>query len=311
MTTNPHEALAWDQIAITTPPELFVGWRRYNKRLEARRLSLHQDTFEDLIAIANTVLSQLATMTAVEDGPYVSVEFGEEYLWLPRRNDEGDLISLASHVDDIVPIDASSYETQSLDFYGVSVGTTQGRITFVRKSSPRRALHRGNRFFRYSEVLRHAVEPDLMLEADADIVVCESGTAVLRPSAFQVLASDVSFAMEHVDDHVEQIAQALADRLPLTPAVVEVFKAAGRSKVSVAKRLKVLSENIGGYAINPTAIREKAIAHGLEVAEFFSDDGALVVDEFGIADLLDLLEGRLFTLDFQNKRARADRYRVR
>lgn len=304
----------WSRVAFWGPPQFLVGWRRSNKQLVIRQLQLHQDVFNDILEMPRNVLGRLSQMSPVPDSAYVEPERGEEFLWIPSgapRTDHADIVSLLLQFDNIEMIDASSFDDAKLEFYAVGSHSSIGRIAFVRKTSPKRTLERGNRFFKFSDTLRKVEQPDIVIEDVADVVVCELGTAVISPFAFGVLAADVGFSQEHVDDHVADISLELEHTLPISTGSRDALSSVGHRKVSVAKRLRVLASRLPTLHITTDIFRDRARERGLDSDTLLGANGELIFDETSVDDFLDLVEGRLFTLDFEEKAARADRFRYR
>lgn len=325
--TRPNSAAeTWLGKDISADPELIVGWKNRSQQLEARRLPLHRDTFEELRDICTGVLGRLQAMTPVENGAYVMPERHEEYITIPydefhkpnegvdQNGDDGelaDLIRIALEPEGLQFINASEIQERSLSFYGISFPTISGPITFFKKISPVSSVRRGGRFFTYGETVKRVERPDLILFDDADIVVTDPVIAILSEHAYEVLAADIGAASRHISEHVTDIASSFRGEIEFTQSSIDALVASGKSRKSVAKRVRNLAKEASTLGVTRQTFENNLKKHGYDPSEFFDEDGKILLRGDSVLTFIDLVEGRLFEHDFTEAPLRADRYRTR
>lgn len=321
----------WSQIVLSGSPTLFIGWRRWNKRLEARRISLHEDVHSSLLDLCQESLTNLANMSPVEYGPYVHPEFGEEYFCIgldelhtksagseaadetePLTTPEGaDLLRLGANLESVDFMDAPEIKNQAFSFYGISWKLGEERYTFIRKSNPKRSLEGGARFFKFAGTLKTVDKPDFVLEDEFDMVVTNSLVAVMRPGSFNTLTADIGFAMKHVSEHVQDLGVAISGKIPLASSSLSAIEELAKRKMTVAKRLINVIGRIKVIDLNPDSVRKSLELHGIPSTLLLDNEDKFSFDSENVEIFLDLVEGRYFEQDFTGTPARADRFRAR
>ncbi|GCD19282.1 hypothetical protein CTKZ_08440 [Cellulomonas algicola] len=315
---NGDAAPDWTGVELAGDPTMFIGWRRSNKRLEARRVSLHEDTFEALHEIGAAAISQLRTMRGLPYSPYVHPELGEEYIYLPLAADVpdsdgrgSDLAGLCRNLDAVQEITAEELRTHDFQFYGIAYASGENLVAFVRKSNPRRTLQGAHKFFKFSGSLKRVARPDIVLEDTVDLVVTQRALAVLRSFSFEMLAPDVNFSEENVQRYVDDLVGALQGKVVLSAGSIEALREVSGRKTSLVKRLKNLHSRASQLQITPASVQEILRRHDLAEVVQFDADGNVVLNVESVEVFVDLLEGRYFEQDFTGDAVRADRFRRR
>lgn len=308
----------WGDVRLEGEPTMFIGWRLSNKRLEARRVSLHADTFAVLREIATGALEQLQEMEATPYSAYAHPEFGEEYVYLSTATASAvpaprglDLAQLCRSLESVQEVTAEDLQNLKFQFYGIAYGSGGDAVAFVRKSNPKKALQGGYKFFKFSGTLKRVENPDLVLEDSVDIVVTADTMAVLRAFSFETLAPDVNFSVSNVEQYVDDLVGALQGKLDVSSDSVEAIKSVSARKSSLVKRLKNAGALAATLDITSQSAQETVLRHGLGDLVSFDDSGKVVLAQESVEVFIDLIEGRLFEQDFTRSPARADRFRVR
>ncbi len=309
--------ITWAQIDLSGDPRLVVGRRPKPKHLEANRVDVHQDAHHDLRQIAEAALQKLAATPRRTYEPFAELEIDEEHFEAQLGSDRGDvegdaeLPRLIEIADELEPADARDLHDASNLFYALCWPTSAGMIGFVKQSDPVRILRSGRRFFQYQDALRSVQTPDFALEASIDFVVHAGTVAILRPTPFRNLFTDVDVALTSVPAYVADTRAALAATAPLTTSSAAALQAVVSRRVTYASRLKRLAERLSETPVTAESIRAAAARHLDDPSVVIDDSGRLTFDEEHVSDLLDLLEGRLFEDDFSGQRRRADRFSTR
>jgi hypothetical protein len=323
----------WPSIDFDRDPRMILGFRSRSRRLDGRRMDVHEDAFADLRTVCEPTADQLRAATARPYEPFAQLEPTEEYFRveiddLPqrppprrrgRRQDDGnrtaahkdldgtaDLVRLVRSVDQLEPL--GGLDDAAYTFYAICWPVDGGFVGFVKKHDPRRALTAGRRWFQYGDALRHAEPPDLVLESDIDIVVTSDFVATRNPTAFKHLLNDVQVVLAGVPADVKAVRRRLQRTMPLSGNAAKALEQAARQRVSYARRLNLLPDRIKAIQVDVAKLRKELQAVGVPAGRLLGADEGF---DFGVDDVgvfLDVLEARYFDDRLGGERRRADRY---
>jgi hypothetical protein len=322
----------WPTIDFDGDPRLIVGWRGARKRLDALRVRLDQNVFDELKQLCEPASDFLAVAREREYEQFAELEKHEEFFSyeisdLPKHpparraevpeaktpaDDTADVVRLVRSVDSLDEIRRDEIGERNFSFYGICWPYLDSKVGFVSKSNPMASLHPGVRYFRYTNTLRRTEHPDLILTPGADIVVGFNHLAIIRSSAFTILLGDVGVAFERVPSDLMAVEKALANALPLgADAIAAIQDRAGRT-LSYARRLATLPSRLAELpAINANLLRKSMRRHGVDPGLLLGRQGEFLFgpDEVGL--FLDVLESRYFEDDLGTGLRRADRFSKR
>lgn len=303
----------WNAEQLEGEPRFLVGWRTA-KSFECMRIDVHRDVFGELRDACEPALAILREATARPYEPFAELERGEEYFeFALQPGPSGDLSSSlhvqAQAVDQLSVLDADEIRRHRLLLYGICWPRRDGGfLCFVTKQNPQRQLEPGVRFFQFGSSLKRVERPDLAISDGADVVLRPMDVAILRPTAFKDLFTDIEVAFAEVPTYVATIAGVLVSDMPLTPASAAALEAAGRRKLSVARRLRLLNDRLLKIQTDAPAFRKHLKRFGFNPLEFIDRKNNLVFDEARVERFLDFAEGRLYEDELGGEQRRADRY---
>ena len=70
----------WREISLEGSPRMLMGWRDRNGRLDAYRVSLHQDVFSDLVALCRPAVDQIQNYVERPFENFAALD-DNEYFW--------------------------------------------------------------------------------------------------------------------------------------------------------------------------------------------------------------------------------------
>lgn len=320
------------RIDFSRDPRLLAGWRRSNKRLDAVRFGLDQNVFSDLRALCEPTVAFINSAQAREYEQFAALEANEQYFTydisdLPQHppigtslvadeavgvDDTADLVRLVRTVDALTPINRDEMGDHKFSFYAICWTAGSTMIGFVSKRDPVVSLTPGVRFFQFANTLRQADTPDLALQESTDIVVMADEVAILRPSAFTTLMSDVGVAFQRVPGDVKKVKKSLASTVPLLPgSEMAIANKAGRL-LSFARRLSALPERIGQLeGLDASSLRKTMRTHSVDPRALLDQNGNLSFGDDEVDLFFDVIEGRYFEDELGKERRRADRFSQR
>jgi hypothetical protein len=315
----PTNTLPWDGEHEEGDPTFIVGWKKWNGLVEARRIPVSTLVADELRTISTEGLRRLRELDPVEYSAYAEVDLGEEYLLLPAdqlsrlaatadMSDVG-VVNVAALVDELPVMSAGDLAAQSLSFYGIGLLVGGEWTLFVRKANPRSVLNRGARFLKYEDTLKNMDRPDLTIDDEIDFVIRAGSAFVFRPSGFRMLTSDVKFATDRVEAHVDDIV-ARVTTAGFSAGAVNALKSVGRRKSSVAGRLRRVADQASSLNLTVDTVSAALTTHGID-PDILVSGGEFSFDEDAVSVFMDLVEGRLYEQDFTGERVRADRFRRR
>lgn len=325
---------SWGDLELGGDPILIVGRRPKPRTLEGYVVDLHAETFPTMRDIATTTASQLPGREPLPWHPNADMEPGEQYLTidvsdLPKRPAQGDqadgdgdaalppladaaeLIRLVLAPGELDNLNPSDLAEQRFRFYAVTWETAdQGQpVAFVSEYDPTTVLKKASSYFRYDGTLRNADAPDFALDDRADMIITPTEIAILNPTTFDRLFSDIRALLNNVPAYTTVLKTAMSG-LSMTPATEEAINRACSTRTSYARRLQNLSTSSGAANIDPGALRDVLKRHGQTPADFITK-GSLDIDERQVGTFLDVAEGRWYEADFTGDPRRAARWSSR
>lgn len=305
----------WTGLDLEDEPRLIVGRRPRPKHLEAERVDVHEDAYPVLRDIARGALRDLAATAARPYEPFAELEVGEEHFELDvgtgADSDGAELVHLMSVVDELPSVDARDLRERSNLFYALCWPSDGGGTGFVRQTDPVRVLRPGRRFFQYQDALRTVDTPDFAIDDSVDFVFHAGTVGILKPTPFRNLFSDVEVALRDVQAYVDTVQTALASTVPISDTAAAALQAIVSRRTTFAARLRRLAERLSQVPVTVDAVRAAATRHFGDASAVLDANGQLQFGEDRVADVLDMLEGRLFEDDFSGQHRRADRFSSR
>lgn len=324
----------WANLDLSGDPILIVGRRPKPRTLEGYVVDLHTETFPTMRDIATTTASKLPGREPLPWHPNADMERSEQYLTidvsdlpkppvhggqaddgggsaLPPLADAAELIRLVLAPGELDNLNPTDLAEQRFRFYAVTWETAdEGQpVAFVSEYDPTTVLKKASSYFRYDGTLRNAAAPDFALDDRADMIITPSEIAILNPTTFDHLFSDIRALLNNVPAYTTALKTAMSG-LPMTPATEEVITQACASRTSYARRLQNLSTSSGAANINPGTLRDVLKRHSQAPADFITK-GSLDIDEHQVGTFLDVAEGRWYEADFTGDPRRAARWSSR
>lgn len=281
------------------------------------------ETFEDLQSVAAAALQRLVASQPVAYGHDVLPETSEEYLRRSvtelRRSagtdgqdaEAADLVRVVAACDDLEVVSANNLAGGEFAFYALCYSQPNGEVVgFIRAVNPAKVMKKAAFVGRFTGTLRRVQKPDLVLDAEVDLVLTHGELAILRRSAYDRLFADLDELAAAVPANVATLVTAMPSLL-LAEASVEVLRGLGTQLSSVARRLERLPATDGLNSLTPENLRAVLRRHGEDPDLWFNDENQVLLDRDRAKEFLDVVEGRWWTADFQQERRRADRFRPR
>jgi hypothetical protein len=317
----------WGEVDVSADPLLVVGERPRPRHLAGHVVDTRADAHGILRDVAERALEALTQAEPVAWEPEAAIEEGEQYFVLdapdllqaasrgsevaPELDEASDLLRLLLHLPDIEGIHPERLDVGRFLFYAIAFEEGDGGepISFLRKWDPTSPLRGARAWFRFDGALEPAPSPDFVVQDQVDLVVTTSEIAILRPSAFNFLFSDIRTLLADVPRTVTRLSRRMRG-LHMTSATRAALEEACRGKPSFARRLHLLAESDAVATITADSLRAVLRHHDEEPGDFLVR-GELDISADQVPTLLDVAEGRWYSADFTGERRRADRYRRR
>jgi hypothetical protein len=321
----------WSSVNLDGDPLLVVGRRPKPRTLEGFVVDLHTETFDTMRGIARTTVDEFAGREAMDWHPNADMIPGEQYLSvaiedlpaMPREQRPepsapesptselavaADLIRLVLDPGALDNLHPAELAEERFRFYAIvwEAGDDGGPIAFVSEYDPTTVLRKASSYFRYDGTLRSADPPDFALDDRADLVVASDDVAVLSPTAFDRLFSDIRALLNDVPAYTQALRTAMVG-LKMSDATEDAIRDVCARKPSYARQLQNLSNSPSAAAITPISLRGVLKRHGLKPNEFITR-GVLDISPDQVGAILDVAEGRWYEADFTSEPRRASRW---
>lgn len=296
---------------------LVVGWA-VGKKTHLRQVAIGGDVANAFRSAITTTLADLGKREEEEWAPDADLT-PETYLVIPEA-DLGSAPNLASEHDGMTfagalggasmlpALPATDLPVGDLSFYALTVGNTPGqRVTFLRRSNPRRGLKRGRIYTYLSDSLQRVEEPIFAFDEYFDLIFVPGQVAVLSQTVFAAMFRD----QDVLKAQVPTWAGDLHGSVPIGDA--------GRQRLIDRtlrdSRLRARLESIvrrGHLSAVPVATMKAAMTDaGLDPNVLIDASGELVLAENDIPQVLYFLNEDLFVGALTSTGFRADKKAAR
>lgn len=186
---------------------------------------------------------------------------------------------------------ARSLPTRSLLLYAISFSMAgEGRLAFVRKTNPRRAVKAGGILGMLGNALTKLDQPVFTLDPYFDLVITERGVVAVNQRVFETLFKESDSVLEAVPAWV----QSITDHLPIAGDGAAELAEKCRTDGRLRRRLRSIIER--GHLANVTLDEVRAHLQELQLEEGkFIQDDELVFDDADPFTLMALLNEDLFS----------------
>lgn len=318
----------WRRVDLSNDPHLVIGKRR-GRRIEAVRMEVHEDLFEEMRDVCKSAIDQVLSTRRRRYEPYAELEPGEEHFALtneeistrdggvqvpgPRDGGGAALFEALQNPGEMYVIDRDRFLRFNPVFYAVACqqsGSTWA--SFIRKTNPRQFFKTGRRWWQYGDTLKRvSTEPEFVFEEQVDIIIWQKNLVSFSTSALKTLFTDVGLVKSDVPRYVAEASALIQEEVPLSRRSSDALNALGKRRVSVANRLYGLAARITALKEQGvlTSDRYRAVTQDDERASRLLDsDGMFDFDEENAEVFLDVIEGRYFEDDWTGSPRRADRF---
>ncbi|GAB2854837.1 hypothetical protein [Nocardioides pacificus] len=301
------------QVDVEGSLTLSVGWRS-GQKTKLAQVAMGDDVAAELRGVLRATVVDLQERSPEPWAPDADLS-PETYLWLPR-GDLGDAPVLASEhqglslaealaaAETLMPLTPGKLPTQDLTFYALTVGSTPGeRVSFLRRTNPRRGLKGGRVLTSLHDVLTRISDPIFAFDDLVDLVFVGDRVCVLSQTSFvalfrtqQVLIAQVPGWSAELAAHVEMTEDG---RARLTAKAIRDSRAKTRLEAIVRR----------GHLANVSAstIKTRMVDVGLDPTLLLDANGRLRLDDDDIPTVLQFLNEDLFVGALTNVGFRADR----
>ena len=140
------------------------------------------------------------------------------------------------------------------------------------------------------------------------MVIGQTTLAVLSPSAFKTLFSDVEIILTALPSTVVEIRRQLETTLPLTDNAARAFVEGARTRISLARRVHGHQSRLQTVQITPEKVRESISSHGLDPTILLSSKNSFAFEPDDVERFRDVVEGRYFEDEHTGEYRRAERF---
>lgn len=310
--TTPRSHLA----AIDSSQDLLtlsVGWRS-GQKTKLGKLLVGSDVADELRLIVQATLTDIQSRTSEVWTPDADLSL-ETYLVIslpdlgsaPVLAAEHGSKSLHEALGDSAGLPVISPEelpAADLTFYAVTIGNDpEDRITFLRRTNPRRGLRRGRMMTAYRDVLTRIDEPLFGFEEDFDLIFTPTDTLILSQSAFVALFRGQSTLLAQVP----KWTQELSAHVPITSSGQERLTAKSIRDSRARTRLEAIVKRGHLADVSTQVLKQKMDELGLESTRLIDENGELRFEDEDISTVLYFLNEDLFTGALTSLGFRADR----
>lgn len=292
---------------------LVVGWS-VGKKTRLRQVAIGGEVAEAFRGAITTSLADLAHREEQAWAPDADLS-PETYLVIPEA-DLGSAPSLSSEHDgttfaaalggsSMLPaLPASDLPAGDLSFYALTVGNVPGeRVTFLRRSNPRRGLKRGRIYTYLSDTLQRVEEPIFAFDEYFDLVFVPGHVAILSQTVFAAMFRD--------QDVLKAQVPTWADDLQSSIPIDDDGRQRLINRALRDSRLRARLEAVvrrGHLATVPAATMKTAMSEaGLDPDVLMDASGKLVLAEDDIPQVLYFLNEDLFSGALTSTGFRADK----
>lgn len=296
---------------------LTVGWRSGTK-LQLGRLEIGADidrAFREVIAAsvedirgrdeqdwspdADLVAETYLVISAdrLGEAPVLASSFGELKL-----ND------VLSNAQTVPTLHARDLPAADLVFYALTIDAgADERVTFLRRSNPRRGLRRGPIYAGLGDALTRVEQPLFTFDGLVDLIFVGDEVAVLSATAFAALFRDQETLAAQVPTWVGELRAHLPIAADSADRLVERTLRDSRLKT----RLEAIVVRGHLEDVTEERLREAMRANNLDEDTFMNEAGELTFDDADVQTVLYFLNEDLFYGSITEVGFRADRKATR
>lgn len=295
---------------------LSVAWRS-GPKLKLRRVETGHEVEQAFREIVSATAKDLNARTAEAWAPDADLT-PETYLVIaqdqlgssPELSSEfqgNSLVETLAAAQNIPPLD-QKLPSADLIFYAVTVDAVRGdRISFLRRTNPRRGLRSGRLFTALRDALVRIDAPIFAFDDYFDLVFASDQAAILSHSAFAALFR----SQETLTAQVPRWVKELNKQVHLAPGSEELLVQRALRVTYLRTRLESIV--MRGHLENLTVddLRSAMKANDLDPDKLIDTSGQLVLEEEDIQPVLYLLNEDLFYGTLSNTPFRADKKAAR
>ncbi|GEM_PF-1089580 len=201
------------------------------------------------------------------------------------------LVEVLRDAQTIPPLDAKSLPTADMVFYALTIDhAAADRVTFLRRSNPRRGLRRASFFAGLGDSLTAIEEPIFAFDGAVDLVFSGPQVAILSHTAFAALFRDQQTLTAQVPKWVSE----LHAHVPLSEAGRDVLVERALAVTHLRTRLEAIVVRGHLKDVAPETLRKAMEANDLDPDRLLNAQGELILEPDDVPSVLYFLNEDLF-----------------
>lgn len=311
------EAIDISNVDIAGTLTLTVAWRS-GRKTKLGRVETGPDVDIAFREVIDATITDLDTRAAQDWAPDADLT-AETYLVIaadqlgdaPVLTSEfkGNLLSEVLQQAQTVPtLDAGNLPAADLAFYALTIDRAEGsRVTFLRRSNPRRGLKKANFFAGLGDSLSRIEEPIFAFDGLIDLIFVDDQVAILSSAAFAALFRDQETLTAQVPKWIDE----LNTHVPIAESGRSRLAERALAVTHLRTRLEAIVTRGHLKDVPQEDLRKAMKANDLDPDKLLTAEGELVLEEGDIQSVLYFLNEDLFYGSITEVGFRADKKATR
>jgi hypothetical protein len=296
---------------------LSVGWKSGTK-IRLGQLTVGEDVADSL---RDVVFAAVDAIHRREPEPWApDADLSQETYLVIKQHDLGEapalsgvqpgqgLASALMAAEDLGVLSPQELPKADLQFYVITIGSTPGaRVSFLRRTNPRRGLRGGKLLTSYHDVLTRIEDPIFAFDDLIDLIFVDDVVLISSQSAFVALFR----AQQTLMAQVPRWSAELASHIAITTDGQERLSARAIRDSRLRMRLEAIVKRGHLADVSPAVVRVKMTELGLDQDRLIADSGELMLEDSDIPLVLQFLNEDLFPGALTGTGFRADKKAAR
>jgi len=296
---------------------LVVGWRSGTK-LKLGQLTVGHDVEQALRDVVYAAVDGINRREPEAWAPDADLT-QETYLVIPQT-ELGEAPLLANYpngstladalqsAEDIDVLNPQALPAADLQFYSITIGSTPGsRVSFLRRTNPRRGLRGGKLLTSYHDVLVKVSAPIFAFDDLIDLIFLNDKVFISSQTAF----ISIFRAQETLMSQIPVWSRELASHVAVSVDGQERLTAKAIRDSRLRMRLEAIVKRGHLADVSPEVIRDKLRELGLDDEALLNSSGQFVMEDADIPVVLQFLNEDLFPGALTGTGFRADKKAAR
>ncbi|WP_157851113.1 hypothetical protein [Gordonia phthalatica] len=306
------EPIDFSQFHLSENLTITVAWRSGN-RIKLGRVAATEQVRSEFLNIISGTVENISERSAEPWSAEADIT-SETYLVADANNlgDHPELVSsfqgrslfeALGTAESIPVLDAGKLPAADMTFYALTVGDIGHRVTFLRRSNPRRGLRKGRVYTSFRDSLSQISDPVFAFDYFTDIVFIGDKVIVLSTTAFGALFR----SQEEIQAQVPRWTDELSSHVPISEDAKVLIIDRALKVTRIRTRLESIVTRGHLQGIETSTLRGAMNLVGMNPDEFLDSDGNLTLTDDNVDRAITFLNEDLFAGSITETPFRADK----